>query len=428
MMAPLFPRPISQTVRGIHWSASTDHSSALGAWPYWAEQLRAMGIGWVKLLDDGNGSSVQLCMALLTMGVIPIVRLYRPRPNPGHLPAAHMDTVRRLVGIGVRYFEPNNEPNLADEWDGDKWAQTTWQERVQLAVEYWLSDAVSIIEAGGLPGFPALAQCAHKMTETAIGSIPFYEEAFRHLAELHKEAARDLFDAGAWLAVHDAVLNHCYQDNSAWHFEYPYDPICQATDPGKTILQDDCSLIGHRAAEKLLQSHLGADLHPPVISTEGGVFMPKGGWTQPDTRYPGYDYQGQATRTVAMFDWLAPNAPEVYAMCPWLIANERMGHNNPAWTEDAWYHKDVMRPVVDAMRASVPVPPTTEPDIREEAWNQAGQAYNPDAAFQKYATANALGVPMTPEFDVGTIRAQGFANAIVYCTIGDWAKIHEMPW
>lgn len=84
-----------------------------------------------------------------------------------------------------------------------------------------------------------------------------------------------------------------------------------------------------------------------------------------------------------------------------------------------------------------PPPPTPPPSgleqaLRNAAWNKAGIAYNPDAAFPKYARANNLGVPMTGEFDVTvagvTYRVQGFAGGIVYTKVGDWANLKQLIW
>lgn len=432
-------------MRGIHWSASTDHSSALGNWSYWAEQLQAMGIQFVKLLDAGNGSSAQLCIELLRLNITPVVRMYRPRPNPGQLSAvfttvprnpaqltpSNIDGVKRLVDVGVRYFETNNEPNLSVEWNATDWASLGWEDKVHLCMNAWVGDAIRVLDAGGLPAFPALAQCGHTMNEGAIGSIPFYSEAFRYLAAVRKEDVRQLFQRGAWLAVHDAVLNHFYLDEVGnWHFEYPYDPVCQKDQPGKTIMQDDNSLIGHRAPLIIIANTLGQDIAPVVISTEGGIFVPANGNQVWDNRYPAVTYQTQAQGTVAMFEWLERNAPEVKAMCPWLIGNETLGHHDASWTQDAWYHKDGPRPVVQAMRDTKPQVQPTEAQIREAAWQHWGVniAYNPDAALQRHATKYLLGVPMTGEFDVGNLRCQGFALSIVYCVTGDWGNIKELPW
>lgn len=70
--------------------------------------------------------------------------------------------------------------------------------------------------------------------------------------------------------------------------------------------------------------------------------------------------------------------------------------------------------------------------VQEAAWNAAGIAFNPEAAFPKYAREHDLGVPQTEEFDFSykgvNYRGQGFGKAIVFAKVGDWATIKEMSW
>ena len=425
-----FPRPSDGSRRGIHWSASVFHPGG-SSLNWWINELLDMNIKWVKLLDDGSGSSKQPCQKMLDNDIIPIVRLYRHRPNPGHLDDREKRTIAELISLGVRYFESNNEPNLEVEWKDGEWQAGG---RPKLVMEHWLQDANAIVEMGGYPALPALAQCAH---HGESGSIPWYIKAFAWLDENAHDKAQDVFSSGAWIAVHNAVLNHCYKDHeNEWHFEYPDDPICQKDQPGKTIMQDDNSLIGYRVPAKLLQEHFG--LQVPVISTEGGIFAPSGGWQQWDSRYPGYDYYGHAERIVAMFEWLRVNAEDYFfAMCPWLIANERMGHIDRAWTEDAWYRMDYELAVIPAIKAMgpEPAPPPVLPlerTLRNASWNRRGLAYNPGAAFPTYAREHNLGSPLTPEFDVNwegrAYRVQGFTGAIIYAQVGDWSAIQSLPW
>jgi len=425
-----FPRPANGSRRGIHWSPAVFHPTG-SSLEWWIDELLDMDIRWVKLLDDGGGSSKHVCRKLLDKDIIPIVRMYRPRPNPGHLSKQDKQTISELVALGVRYFECNNEPNLPVEWQEGEWQSGG---RPEVVMQHWLEDAAAIIALGGYPAFPALAQSAH---DSETGSIPWYINAFQWLDEHAHADALNVFENGAWIAVHDTVLNHCYKDDDgAWHFEYPYDPICQADQPGKTIMDDDNSLIGHRVPAQLLEEHFG--LQVPVISTEGGVFVPKGGWQEWDPRYPGYNYEGHAERTVAMFEWLRANAEDYFfAMCPWLIANERMGHVDPTWTEDAWYRMDSELPVIAAIKAMGPEPTPLTPlpldeTLRNAAWNRRGLAYNPDAAFPQYARQHNLGSPLTGEFDVHwqgkTYRVQGFTGAIVYTEVGDWGNIKKQSW
>jgi len=83
---------------------------------WWISELVAMNIKWVKVLDDGSGSAKNVCQNLLARDIIPIVRVYRGRPNPGTLSDHDKTTMSQLVAMGVRYFEVNNEPNLEVEW------------------------------------------------------------------------------------------------------------------------------------------------------------------------------------------------------------------------------------------------------------------------------------------------------------------------
>lgn len=73
-----------------------------------------------------------------------------------------------------------------------------------------------------------------------------------------------------------------------------------------------------------------------------------------------------------------------------------------------------------------------ETALRNAAWGAAGIAYNPEAAFSRFARTNKLGVPLTNEFDVTVsgvaYRVQGFAGAIVYARLGDWANIKSLVW
>ncbi|MBN1659464.1 MAG: N-acetylmuramoyl-L-alanine amidase [Anaerolineae bacterium] len=70
--------------------------------------------------------------------------------------------------------------------------------------------------------------------------------------------------------------------------------------------------------------------------------------------------------------------------------------------------------------------------VREAAWNAAGIAFNPNAAFPRYAREHNLGTPQTAEFDFSykgvNYRGQGFSGAIVFAQVGDWADIRELSW
>ena len=280
-----FPRPANDNRRGIHWSASVFHPIG-AALDFWIGELQAMNIKWLKLMDDGGGSSLELCKRLLASGMMPIVRLYRLEPNPGHIGAREEETVRRLVAEGVRYFETNNEPNLPAEWKGGR-LPANW---LDIVVDDFICDADKIIGLGGLPGFPALGVGAK--------DNPF---------ELVVQRGRaDLFEHGAWVALHNYTLNH--------PLDYPYDPVNQE---GAPLTQEEYDRLGPWAWEgrsrEQINTWRASDKQPgatlrttrpascpsrldemlfktlghrvPILSTEGGPVV---GWKD-DRRYPRID-------------------------------------------------------------------------------------------------------------------------------------------
>ena len=59
-----FPRPAQDNGRGVHWSPS-QYFWGKEDWGFWKEQLQAMNIKWVKMLDDGGGSAMGLVKRLI---------------------------------------------------------------------------------------------------------------------------------------------------------------------------------------------------------------------------------------------------------------------------------------------------------------------------------------------------------------------------
>ena len=89
-----FPRPHADNGRGVHWSMSCYwDSQGKQDWGFWSEQIQAMGIKWVKIMDDGGGSGLLLARRLVDIGVMPVVRLYWPEQNPGNIGARGMDAI-----------------------------------------------------------------------------------------------------------------------------------------------------------------------------------------------------------------------------------------------------------------------------------------------------------------------------------------------
>jgi len=423
--------PRGANVRGVHWSGSTHHKNVADLQPVMA-WLQAAKISWVKLLDDGYGSSLALCGELLRLGIIPVVRVYRHRPNPGIINYRELDTIKKLVAIGVRYVETNNEPNLPDEWSEGLWEKGGSPEVV---AGHWLLDSKMVIEAGGLPAIPALAQCS---LHGDSSSIRWYERFFGWLHDTKHGATEELLHNGVWLATHGAALNHWYADNTGWHFEYPYDPRNQKDHPGATVFQDDNSLMGYTVATKILASEWKVQI--PVISTEGGIFTPTSNNGQfDDPRYGRYDEMGHGVGTVAMFEWLGKR-PEYFGMCPWLLGNRALGHVTDQWAEASWIRDDGRwLYVADLLVATpAPVPPTPVPTkplndaVLDRAYDMMLVPRNPNTALYKKAKELNLGAPLTNEeqIEYSGVRyiMQPFAGGVLYVKVDDWGNVKFLSW
>lgn len=370
-----FPRPKGDNRRGIHWSGSIYHPTG-SALDFWMDELQAMKMKWVKVLDDSGGSSLELVQRLLAVDIMPVVRLYRGEPNPGSIGGREEDTIRRLVAAGVRYFETNNEPDLGVEWKGGV-VPPNW---LDIVVDNFIIDADKVLGLGGLPALPTLAG------GSKVNAIELVVQRGR----------ADLFEKGAWIAVHNYALNH--------PIDYPYDPVNQegqpvsqeeydalgswawenaprdqinqwrASDknPGDTIADDPACFLGFQLADQLARKALGFPV--PIISTEGGPVV---GWKE-DRRYPRVTPNLHRDRVVQIAEYMqgtlqlhGENCPSNYfSMCHWLLANYRLIYLAPGWESQSWYtdwwnndfglHGEL--PAVAALKAlpSVPV------DVEEE--------------------------------------------------------------
>lgn len=337
-----FPRPKEDNRRGLHWSASVYHPAG-SALDFWIAELRALKVKWVKVLDDGGGSSLELCQRLLTADMMPVVRLYRSEPNPGTIGGREQDTAARLIAAGVRYFETNNEPDLSVEWKGGQ-IPPNW---LDIVVDNFIIDADIILRLGGLPALPALA----------VGNTA------NPMQRVAQRGRADIFQKGGWIAIHNYTLNH--------PLDYPYDPVNQAgqpvsqeeydalgpwawegvsraqinqwraadKNPGATIMDDPSCYLAFQRTDQLARAAFGFPV--VMISTEGGPIV--GG--KEDRRYPRIAPSQHRDWAVAITEYMQGTREihggrcpgNYFAMCHWLIANQRMGFIAPGWESQSWY-------------------------------------------------------------------------------------------
>ncbi|MCX7853313.1 MAG: hypothetical protein N2383_11065, partial [Caldilineales bacterium] len=116
-----YPRPPDDNGIGMHWSGANPNAVGAGELrQQWLPILQRMGVKWVKFLHDGG---LEFAEMLLAAGIMPIVRLYREKPNSRDLTKAVLGPreiayLKQYVALGVRYFEFNNEPDVHGEWEG----------------------------------------------------------------------------------------------------------------------------------------------------------------------------------------------------------------------------------------------------------------------------------------------------------------------
>jgi hypothetical protein len=347
-----FPRPPQDNGRGVHWSLSA-YEWGKRDWNFWAEQLLAMQIKWVKMIDDGGGSALPLARRLVDLGIMPVVRLYWPEQNPGNIGQRGRETVQRYLDVGALYFETNNEPDLDLEWkEGRK--PENW---LDLVVANFIVDADIILGLGGYPAMPAFG----------VGTLrdPF--------AKTVERGRRDILDGGAWAALHnyclarpleypnDAINTHgepiseeeWHAAGGRWAWEMGWEEVNQQrkklANPNADIMTDATCF---RAFEQLNAYIVRAVGHSiPIMTTEGGynVAQRAGTTAGDDPRYAKPTPQATSELNLEMFKYmqgdrevLGKKVPDYYfAVMPWLIAAQRMGIGAPpAENQGPWFtHK-----------------------------------------------------------------------------------------
>jgi hypothetical protein len=378
-----YPRPKDDTGLGIHGGANIFYpmGELSTDYPFWISELKQMGFKWYKLAVGGE-SGGEAVKALVDAGIMPIVRLYRPEPNPGCMvddDPKGKDWVKKYVDLGVRYFEVNNEPNLLNEWKGGWGASdadpTEWKKgnQPQRAAQSWVKDAEFVIAAGGLPAIPALSPGGN------YNDVDFFR-AF--LVWLKQHNYTDLLAQGCWISIHNGTLNH--------PLDYPADevnqkgiPITQqefakyqwagdinfvngerarGKNPGQTLLSVDANgkdtggsncWLKFQAYHDLFVETFGFEL--PVLGTEGGVWCD----VLADPRYPKITVEMQRDWTVEISRRVMACEYPDYYFCTgfWLIANRGMGSpTGNGFENDAWYsywRADTggHLPVVEALKA-----------------------------------------------------------------------------
>ncbi len=374
-----YPRPPKDTGIGVHWSPGNSGSVGLGELrKTWIPQLQRMGVTWVKLLHPGG---LELAEMLLAADIMPVVRIYRHRPNATDLRKATLNEqeirqIKDYLAVGVRYFEFNNEPNLPSEWEG---ATLPGEEAIDYVARAAIIDMETILGLGGYPAVPA----------TSLGCD------WDLIGKIIEHGGDYLFDEPVWLAVHNYDINH--------PLDYPYDrvnrrgvPLTPKTyrrmgtdawtgprwgartlafinqqrqkgkNPRADIMTDAAGFLGFQRLAQLALKHLGR--HLPIISTENGPIVGE----DDDPRYPTTTPQIHADKVAEIARIMMGTshrydpAPNYYfATAFWLLGASVLrakGWEGHAWFSPRWPNGHL--PVVEALE-QLPKHPRRFDDLKE---------------------------------------------------------------
>lgn len=362
-----YPRPPRDNGLGIHWS-----TQIYGAPPevvdYFVAELAAMGVRWVKFLNDGTDGrhNDYLIKRLVEQGIMPVMRIYF-RCNR----ALDLDSLRRLVDYyrprGVFYYELFNEPEIPGEPGG--WCNGEQPDPERL-LDIWLPAARVIQQGGGFPSVPSLFPPSVK--------DPKWQESFfvRFFRGIKRRGETSVLYR-SWGAVHNYFLNH--------PVDYPYDEVNLTGRPltpeeiaaagltpaevqaineararsrqprpedgyyvGSTIDEDPFGFLSFIAYRNLFYQIFGFEI--PLISTEGGATV----GSSEDPRYPRVSERLMAERTVQAYEYMLDQAPAYYfAFTTWLLAEQALGRAGSPWESWAWYHdrEGNHLPVVEKLKA-----------------------------------------------------------------------------
>jgi hypothetical protein len=402
-----YPRPKDDTGIGVHWNAGFAAAIGLGQIEQiWLPRLRDMGVKWVKISQ--HDGALDFARLLLKNDIMPIVRIYRPQPNPGTLGPRELQAVSDYVSAGVRYIEFNNEPDLGVEWQGGE----VPLDGAQISARDAIVDMEAVLQRGGYPAIPALRPGGR----------------WDLVGEICRLGRRDLLSQPVWQAVHNYSANH--------PLDYPYDRVNQEgapcpeelflklsvekwngdawegwtleqlnlfrrthTNPGATAVGDPTGWRSYERYDHLIRNQIGRSL--PILATENGFVVGE----RQDKRYPATSPQLHALQTLeacrimmgtsALYD----HAPDYYfCTAYWLVGNFVLGSWAPAWETAAWFSQNWQNgqlPIVAALSA--------EPK-RVRTWS--GDAGLPGRLFG--AIRNGPDLPLTMKL----VRADGWLAII----------------
>jgi len=330
-----YPKPKNDNGRGVHWIPYT--------WGQFTEKnkrvtddlcdhLRDMNIRWVLILN-GTGQEWReneyLVRKLVGPNpaqpeIMPIIRIGE-RFDPQTLEkrargipvGMDLNRVRQIVAfyrsLGVSYFQLYNEPNHIYEWPN----RIVPPNAANICADVWLDAALTVIAAGGLPGFPP---------PSPGGQWPGGDDLAMLAAMLDRVEAKltvadraKLYDK-MWVGIHNYFLHR----------------------PILSLPVDSHGFKKFVWYQGIIAHKIGHEL--PILTGEGGLRM----------GHPPYgDNATEAQVAASTKDACRymSKAPEYYfCNCFWLVGSA-IGGGSKEWEAASWFRKHGSRQqVVTALK------------------------------------------------------------------------------
>ncbi|MEM7028259.1 MAG: hypothetical protein AAF629_01610 [Chloroflexota bacterium] len=402
-----YPRPPADNGRGVHWSPS-QYQWGRQDWLKWQKHILDMGLKWIKVNVPPDYNAEAISKRLIDIEVMPVCRFIVK--NPAKINSSIEASIGRLIDLGVRYFETNNEPDADVEWVGYR-RPDRWEEKVVVNL---IHDANRIQNMGGIPAFVAFNSGPNEP-----------RNPIQILAQT--KGGRDILKRGLWISLHnygkgrpfnypndrirmfgDPITDEEWTQQQQPNFwdqaqverevwrSLPRQHIdrerARQANPNGTIMTD---ITGFRAYEywnQLLHNE-GLDSLP--------IMMTEGGWETDDGID---DFYPQPTAMVAshlnlqMFQFMqgdidmeiykpdgsttsSPVPDYLFALMPWHMGERSFGLDTSGqWEQGAWFshwhdHKYGLKgelPIIQMMR-ELPSKPRANGPVPAE-WNQRGNS------------------------------------------------------
>ena len=345
-----FPRPPKDNGIGLHLHLDLRDQFIQESIQH-LEEVRAT---WTMIYAQDELQTERAARACFAAGIMPVVRI-GTKIDESVDPVPYVKGLRRAwqsAGWGGSveplYVQLMNEPEDEREWKGGQ-VPPNWAQQFGTL---WAEQAPKIVGEGGFVGIQVLLRDGFDRAVDAVaakGKTAIWEKAF--------------------FAHHNYGQNHPPA--------YPYDPIKQQAEPGKTILQDHNSVLKFLAHAAWMQERIGFVL--PVIGGEGG-WLPG---SEEDHHYPKVEAPLHAQYHKEMYEWLRsgvlsngePLPDYLFSITSWIVGSWTFQGQN--WWGNALSLTGRLDQTIEAMK-SIPE------FVRRFSWEES----NPEPEDKKTTPTN----------------------------------------